>query len=205
MRGLIAKKVGMTQVFNADGGLIPVTVLEAGPCIVTQVKTQSNDGYDAIQVGFEKRKKKHSNKALDGHFAKAGIGLKRFLAEFIPVPNYKYETGQEFGVSLFKEGEYVDVVGTTKGKGFSGVMKRHGFSGGPKTHGQREHPRSAGSIGQASDPSRVFKGMKMAGQYGNKRMTARNLEIIQINKENNQILLKGSVPGANNGIVYITK
>ena len=107
MRGLIGKKVGMTQVFNNEGGLIPVTVLEAGPCIVTQVKTQSNDGYDAIQVGFEKRKKKHSNKALDGHFAKAGIGLKRFLAEFIPVPNYKYETGQEFGVSLFKEGEYV--------------------------------------------------------------------------------------------------
>ena len=187
MRGLIGKKVGMTQVFNNEGGLIPVTVLEAGPCIVTQVKTQSNDGYDAIQVGFEKRKKKHSNKALDGHFAKAGIGLKRFLAEFIPVPNYKYETGQEFGVSLFKEGEYVDVVGTTKGKGFSGVMKRHGFSGGPKTHGQREHPRSAGSIGQASDPSRVFKGMKMAGQSGNKRMTARNIEIVQVNKETTQI------------------
>ena len=205
MRGLIGKKVGMTQIFNNERGVIPVTVLEAGPCVVTQVKTQSNDGYDAIQVGFEKMKKKHSNKALDGHFAVAGTGLKRFLAEFVPVPNYKYETGQEFGVSLFNEGEYVDVLGRTKGKGFSGVMKRHGFSGGPKTHGQREHPRSAGSIGQASDPSRVFKGMKMAGQYGNKRMTARNLQIIQIDKENNQILLKGSVPGSKNGIVYITK
>ena len=205
MRGLIGKKVGMTQIFNNEGGLIPVTVLEAGPCIVTQVKTESNDGYDAIQVGFEKRKIKHSNKALNGHFTRAGTDLKRFLAEFIPVPDYDYKTGQKFSVSLFKEGEYVDVSGSTKGRGFSGVMKRHGFGGGPKTHGQREHPRSAGSIGQASDPSRVFKGMKMAGQYGNKRMTVRNLEVVSINKDKNYILLKGAVPGAKNGIIYITK
>ena len=205
MRGLIGKKIGMTQIYNHSGGLIPVTVVEAGPCVVTQVKTKSNDGYEAIQVGFGQMKEKHSNKALNGHFTKAGTEMKKYLAEFVPVPDYEYKAGQEFGVSLFREGEYVDVVGTTKGKGFSGVMKRHGFAGGPKTHGQREHPRSAGSIGQASDPSRVFKGMKMAGQYGNKRMTARNLEVIHVNKENNQILLKGSIPGANNGIVYITK
>ena len=178
MRGLIGKKIGMTQIFNDGGQAIPVTVVEGGPCVVTQVKTDASDGYDAIQVGYGERKNKHSNKALNGHFEKAKTDVKRVLAEFVPVPDYEYKTGQEFGVSLFKEGEYVDVSGTTKGKGFSGVMKRHGFKGGPKTHGQREHPRSAGSIGQASDPSRVFKGMKMAGQYGNKRMTVRNLEVI---------------------------
>ena len=206
MRGLIDKKIGMTQVFKDGGGqAVPVTVVEAGPCVVTQVKTQAKDGYDAVQVGFGERKAKHSNKALDGHFTKAGTDAKRFLAEFVPVPDYDYQTGQRFGVSLFKEGEYVDVAGTTKGRGFSGVMKRHGFGGGPKTHGQREHPRSAGSIGQASDPSRVFKGMKMAGQYGNKRMTVRNLEVVSIDKEKNQILLKGAIPGAKNGIIYITK
>ncbi len=205
MRGLIGKKIGMTQVFNDGGQAVPVTVVEAGPCVVTQVKKQATDGYDAVQVGYGERKTKHSNKALDGHFGKAGTDAKRFLAEFVPVPDYDYQTGQQFGVSLFKEGEYVDVAGTTKGKGFSGVMKRHGFGGGPKTHGQREHPRSAGSIGQASDPSRVFKGMKMAGQYGNKRMTVRNLEVVSIDKEKNQILLKGAIPGAKNGIIYITK
>jgi large subunit ribosomal protein L3 len=205
MRGLIGKKIGMTQIFNDGGQAIPVTVVEGGPCVVTQVKTHASDGYDAIQVGYGERKNKHSNKALNGHFEKAKTDVKRVLAEFVPVPDYEYKTGQEFGVSLFKEGEYVDVAGTTKGKGFSGVMKRHGFKGGPKTHGQREHPRSAGSIGQASDPSRVFKGMKMAGQYGNKRMTVRNLEVISVDSEKNQILLKGAVPGAKNGIIFITK
>ena len=205
MRGLIGKKIGMTQIFNDGGQAIPVTVVEGGPCVVTQVKTHASDGYDAIQVGYGERKNKHSNKALNGHFEKAKTDVKRVLAEFVPVPDYEYKTGQEFGVSLFKEGEYVDVSGTTKGKGFSGVMKRYGFKGGPKTHGQREHPRSAGSIGQASDPSRVFKGMKMAGQYGNKRMTVRNLEVISVDSEKNQILLKGAVPGAKNGIIFITK
>ena len=205
MRGLIGKKIGMTQICNHGGQSIPVTVVEGGPCVVTQVKTDASDGYDAIQVGYGERKNKHSNKALNGHFEKAKTDVKRVLAEFVPVPDYEYKTGQEFGVSLFKEGEYVDVAGTTKGKGFSGVMKRHGFKGGPKTHGQREHPRSAGSIGQASDPSRVFKGMKMAGQYGNKRMTVRNLEVISGDSEKNQILLKGAVPGAKNGIIFITK
>ncbi|MDG2398826.1 MAG: 50S ribosomal protein L3 [Candidatus Marinimicrobia bacterium] len=205
MRGLIGKKIGMTQIFNDGGKAIPVTVVEGGPCVVTQIKTDASDGYDAIQVGYGERKNKHSNKALNGHFEKAKTDVKRVLAEFIPVPDYEYKTGQEFGVALFKKGEYVDVAGTTKGKGFSGVMKRHGFKGGPKTHGQREHPRSAGSIGQASDPSRVFKGMKMAGQYGNKRMTVRNLEVILVDSEKNQILLKGAVPGAKNGIIFITK
>ena len=142
---------------------------------------------------------------MNGHFNKAGTDSKRVLAEFVPVTDYEYKTGQKFGASLFKVGEYVDVSGTSKGIGFSGVMKRHGFSGGPKTHGQREHPRSPGSIGQASDPSRVFKGMKMAGQHGNKRVTVCNLEIVSVDLDNNRILLKGAVPGAKNGIIYITK
>ena len=205
MRGLIGKKIGMTQVFNNTGSLVPVTIVEAGPCVVTQIKTLTNDGYDAVQVGYSDLKDKHSNKALSGHFNKAKAKAKRYLAEFKPVSNYDYKTGQEFGVSLFKEGEIVTVSGTSKGRGFSGVMKRHGFGGGPKTHGQREHPRSAGSIGQASDPSRVFKGMKMAGQYGNKKVSTRKLEIISVVKQRNQLLIKGAIPGANNGIVYITK
>jgi|TARA_B000000475_G_scaffold233279_1_gene199888 large subunit ribosomal protein L3 len=205
MRGLIGKKIGMTQVFNNTGSLVPVTIVEAGPCVVTQIKTLTNDGYDAVQVGYSDLKDKHSNKALSGHFNKAKAKAKRYLAEFKPVSNYDYKTGQEFGVSLFKEGEIVTVSGTSKGRGFSGVMKRHGFGGGPKTHGQREHPRSAGSIGQASDPSRVFKGMKMAGQYGNKKVSTRKLEIISIVKQRNQLLIKGAIPGSNNGIIYITK
>ena len=129
----------------------------------------------------------------------------KYIAEFLPVSNYEYKTGQEFGVSLFKPGELVSVSGNSKGKGFSGVMKRHGFGGGPKTHGQREHPRSPGSIGQASDPSRVFKGMKMAGQYGNKKVSTRNLEIVSVNKDNNQLLIKGAIPGPYNGIIFISK
>lgn len=205
MRGLIGKKIGMTQVFNNTGSLVPVTIVEAGPCVVTQIKTLTKDGYDAVQVGYSDLKDKHSNKALSGHFNKAKAKAKRYLAEFKPVSNYDYKTGQEFGVSLFKEGEIVTVSGTSKGRGFSGVMKRHGFGGGPKTHGQREHPRSAGSIGQASDPSRVFKGMKMAGQYGNKKVSTRKLEIISIVKQRNQLLIKGAIPGSNNGIIYITK
>ena len=205
MRGLIGKKIGMTQVFNNTGSLVPVTIVEAGPCVVTQIKTLSNDGYDAVQIGYSDLKDKHSNKALSGHFNKAKSKAKRYLAEFKPVSNYDYRTGQEFGVSLFKEGEVVTVSGTSKGRGFSGVMKRHGFGGGPKTHGQREHPRSAGSIGQASDPSRVFKGMKMAGQYGNKKVSTRKLEIISVVKQRNQLLIKGAIPGASNGIIYITK
>ena len=205
MRGLIGKKIGMTQIFSDNGILVPVTVVEAGPCVVTQVKTKNSDGCDAVQIGYSDLKNKHSNKPLSGHFKKANVSAKRFLAEFQPVSNYDYKAGQQFGVSLFKKGELVSVTGTSKGKGFSGVMKRHGFGGGPKTHGQREHPRSAGSIGQASDPSRVFKGMKMAGQYGNKKVSTRNLEIVSVLSQDNQLLIKGAIPGANNSIVYITK
>ena len=205
MRGLIGKKIGMTQVFSDNGSLVPVTIVEAGPCVVTQVKTKTNDGYDAVQVGYSELKDKHSNKAQSGHFNKASVKAKRFLAEFQPVSNYDYKAGQQFGVSLFKKGELVSVTGTSKGKGFSGVMKRHGFGGGPKTHGQREHPRSAGSIGQASDPSRVFPGMGMAGRHGNAKVTVENLEVVDIDKKNNYLIVKGSVPGPKGSIVTIEK
>lgn len=205
MRGIIGKKVGMTQVYDEQGIMTPVTVVEAGPCVVTQVKTQAKDGYEAIQVGYGDKKKKHLTKPLEGHFTRAKVEPKRILAEFDMIPGFEYKLGQEFTVSLFKPGEYVDVSGKSKGRGFAGVIKRHNFSTQPKTHGTKNTYRRPGSIGQASDPSRVFKGMKMAGHYGNAKITLPNVEIMQVDKENNKILLKGSVPGARNGIVYIVK
>ena len=205
MRGLLGKKIGMTQIFDSKGHLIPVTVFRAGPCFVTQVKTNEVEGYSSIQAGFEEANQKHVNNPQSGHFRKANISPKKYLAEFKPVESFEYKKGQMFNVSIFKKGDIVDIRGITKGRGFSGVMKRHGFGGGPKTHGQREHPRSPGSIGHASDPSRVFKGIKMAGQYGNKYKTVRNLEIVSIDIEKNLLLLKGAAPGANNSIVRITK
>jgi large subunit ribosomal protein L3 len=205
IEGLIGKKVGMTQVYDEKGVMTPVTVVEVGPCVVTQVKTEKNDGYDAVQVGYGERKKKHLNKPMEGHFNKAKVDPKRILAEFDMIPGFEYKVGQEFSASLFKSGEYVDVRGKSKGRGFAGVIKRHNFSTQPKTHGTKNTYRHPGSIGQASDPSRVFKGMKMAGHYGNAKITLPNVEIVQVDKENNHILLKGSVPGAKNGIVYIVK
>ena len=205
MRGLIAKKLGMSQIFDENGSVIPVTILQAGPCCITQIKTLDNDGYDAVQIAYGDKKEKNTNKPLEGHFKKAGVTPKKFLVEFDIVPGFDYEMGQVFNASIFKQGDSVKVTGTSKGRGFSGVMKRHGFGGGPKTHGQREHPRSAGSIGQASDPSRVFKGVKMPGQYGNKKMTVENLKVVKIDTENNHIFVKGSVPGSNNGMVIVNK
>jgi large subunit ribosomal protein L3 len=205
MRGLIAKKLGMTQIFDDSGSVVPVTVLEAGPCYITQVKTVHKDGYEAVQIAYAEKKEKKTSMPLKGHFKKAGVSPKRFLVEFEIVPGFKYKTGQIFNASIFNLGDSVKVTGTSKGRGFSGVMKRHGFGGGPKTHGQREHPRSAGSIGQASDPSRVFKGVKMPGQYGNKKKTIENLKVVKIDADNNQIFLKGAVPGSVNGMVIINK
>ncbi len=205
MRGLIGKKVGMTQIYDEQGIMTPVTVVEAGPCVVTQIKTKVNDGYDAVQVGYGDRKKKHLTKPMEGHFARAKVDPKRLLVEFDILPGFEYKLGQEFTVSLFKTGEYVDVSGKSKGRGFAGVIKRHNFSTQPKTHGTKNTYRHPGSIGQASDPARVFKGMKMAGHYGNAKITLPNVKIVQVDKEKNQILLKGPVPGANNGIVYIVK
>ena len=205
MKGLIAKKMGMSQIFDEDGSVVPVTILEAGPCYISQIKTIEKDGYDAVQIAYGNKKEKRTNKPLHGHFKKAGLDPKRILAEFEIIPGFNYKMGQEFKASIFKIGDMVKVTGTSKGRGFSGVMKRYGFGGGPKTHGQREHPRSAGSIGQASDPSRVFKGMKMAGQYGNKKKTVENLKVVKIDSSNNQIFVRGSVPGSNNGILVVNK
>ena len=205
MRGLIGKKMGMTRVFDENGNVVPVTVLQAGPCSVTQVKTSEKDGYEAVQVGFCKRNVKHTSKPLQGHFDSAGVEFKKILVEFVKVPGFDYQTGQVFHIGLFKEGDFVRVSGTSKGKGFTGVIKRHNFSRQKKTHGTGHTERAPGSIGQASDPSRVFPGMKMAGHHGNAKVTVENLQVVKVDKENNQLLVKGAVPGAKNGTVVISK
>ena len=205
MPGLLGKKIGMTSVFSADGKNIPCTVIEVGPCVVTQIKTVEKDGYAAVQVGFEDKKEKHTNKPEAGHFAKAGVTPKRHLAEF-----KSFETTPELGstltVDLFQEGGFVDVVGTSKGKGFQGVVKRHGFGGvGQSTHGQHNRLRAPGSIGACSYPAKVFKGLRMAGQMGNERVTVQNLQVIKVLPEHNLLMIKGSVPGSKGSIVIVEK
>ena len=205
MRGLIGKKIGMTRVFNSIGRSIPVTVLEVGPCNVTQIKTVKKDGYDAVQLGFLELKKKHTTKPLEGHFKKNNVMPTKVLAEFKSVPDFDYKLGQIFNVSLFNEGDFVAVSGKSKGRGFSGTIKKYSFSTQRKTHGQGDTHRHVGSIGAASDPSRVFPGKKMPGRYGNKTVSVEGLEVIRVNESKNQLLVKGSVPGASNGIIYITR
>lgn len=204
-KAILATKVGMTQIFNEDGSLIPVTVLQAGPCYVTQVKTVENDGYKAVQVGFVDKKDKHTTKPEAGHFKKAGVTPKRHLAEF-----KSFETlpglGETLTVDLFQEGGFVDVVGTSKGKGFQGVVKRHGFGGvGQSTHGQHNRLRAPGSIGACSYPAKVFKGLRMAGHMGNERVTVQNLQVIKVLPEHNLLMIKGSVPGPKGSIVLVEK
>ena len=205
MRGLIGKKIGMTRVFNATGRSIPVTVLEVGPCNVTQIKTVKKDGYDAVQLGFLELKKKHTTKPLEGHFKKNSVMPTKVLAEFKRVPDFDYKLGQIFSVGLFNEGDFVSVSGKSKGRGFSGTIKKYSFSTQRKTHGQGDTHRHVGSIGAASDPSRVFPGKKMPGRYGNKTVSVKDLEVISVNELKNQLLVKGSVPGTANGIVCITR
>ena len=205
MRGLLGKKIGMTRIFDEFGNVVPVTVLEAGPCVVTQLKTSSVDGYNAIQVGYLDKKPKHLLKALKGHFEKSGVSPKKILAEFEQVPGFDYRPGQSFHVGIFSEGDSVRVSGISKGRGFTGVIKRHNFSRKKKTHGTGHTERAPGSIGQASDPSRVFPGMRMAGRHGNSKVTVENLKVVKVERENNQIFLKGAVPGAKDGIVVISK
>tara|TARA_B100000214_G_C23964056_1_gene626817 strand:+ start:1516 stop:2133 length:618 start_codon:yes stop_codon:yes gene_type:complete len=205
MRGLIGKKIGMTRVFDTYGNAIPVTIVEAGPCVVTQLKTIDKDGYDAIQVGFANKKNKHLTKPMKGHFEKYGLSPKKILIEFDKVPGFDYKIGQLFHVGIFKEGDFVRVSGKSKGKGFTGVIKRHNFSRQKKTHGTGHTERAPGSIGQASDPSRVFPGMRMAGQHGNSKISIDNLKVVKVDKENNQVFVKGSVPGSKNGTIIITK
>lgn len=205
MPGLIGKKVGMTSVFSVEGKSIPCTVIECGPCIVTQVKTKETDGYEALQLGFEDKKEKHTTKPLSGHFKKAGTTPKRKLVEFSGFET-EHKLGDVIDVTLFEDTPFVDVVGTSKGKGFQGVVKRHGFAGvGEATHGQDDRQRAPGSIGACSTPSRVFKGMRMAGRTGGDRVTVANLEVLKVIPENNLLLVKGSVPGSKGSYVIIQK
>ena len=202
MPGIIGRKVGMTSIYSAEGKATPCTVIEAGPCVVTQVKTQDRDGYEAIQLGFGERKEKNTPNALKGHFKKATTTPKSKLAEFKGFNNLNL--GDVVDVNIFEEGTFVAVVGTSKGKGFQGVVKRHGFGGvGQATHGQHNRLRAPGSIGAASYPARVFKGMRMAGQTGNVRVMIENLEILKVLADRNLIVVKGSIPGAKGSTVIL--
>jgi large subunit ribosomal protein L3 len=204
MPGIIGRKVGMTSIYSAEGKSLPCTVIEAGPCVVTQIKTQDRDGYEAVQLGFGNRKEKNTPNALIGHFKKANTSPKSKLVEFKGFESVN--VGDSVDISIFEEGEYVDVIGTSKGKGFQGVVRRHGFGGvGQSTHGQHNRLRAPGSIGACSYPARVFKGMRMAGQMGNKRRLASNLEILKVLADKNLLIVKGSVPGANGSTLTIRK
>jgi large subunit ribosomal protein L3 len=205
MRGLIGRKIGMSRIFNDSGSAVPVTLIELGPCNVVQVKTSKKDGYDSVQIGYGDASMKSLNKPLLGHFDKHKSTQKSVLREFSPVPGFDYIPGQVFNVSIFKVGDYVNVSGNSKGRGFSGVIKRHNFSRQKKTHGTGHTERSPGSIGQASDPSRVFPGMKMAGRYGNAKVTVENLEIVKVSVSENYIMVKGAVPGSRNSIISVLK
>ncbi|MGV8057401.1 MAG: 50S ribosomal protein L3 [Smithellaceae bacterium] len=200
-KGIIGKKLGMTQVFDEDGAAVGVTAIEVEPSVVVQVKTKIKEGYDAIQLGYGRKKQKNVTKPLQGHFNKANKGFFRKLKEF-EAADEKYEIGQEITADIFKAGDFVDIVGTSKGKGFQGVVKRHGFGGGRATHGSMFH-RAPGSIGASADPARVFKGTKMGGHMGCVRKTIQNLQIWQVRTDRNLILLKGSIPGSKNGFVLI--
>jgi large subunit ribosomal protein L3 len=200
-KGLIGRKLGMTQIFAEDGEAIPVTVIEMEPSVVIQKKTVDKDGYDAIQLGYGRIKQSHVTKPLQGHFNHAGKGVFRFLREISENPE-EYELGQEVKAEIFSPGEYVDITGTTKGKGFAGVIKRHGFSGGRATHGSMFH-RAPGSIGASAYPSRVFKGTRLPGQMGNVRNTVKNLQVWALRPDKNVMLVKGAVPGGPNGLLLI--
>jgi len=213
MSGLIGKKIGMTSIFDENGKNIPCTVIQAGPCVVTQVRTTAVDGYEALQLGFDDKKAKSSNKALDGHFKKAGTSAKRKVVEFQGFGE-EYKLGDSITVEHFEEGEFVDVAGTSKGKGFQGVVKRHGFAGvGQATHGQHNRLRAPGSIGAASYPARVFKGMKMAGRMGGEtvkvqnceKVKVQNLRVLKVVPEKNLLVIKGAVPGHKNSYIIIEK
>ncbi|CUX71050.1 MULTISPECIES: 50S ribosomal protein L3 [Clostridia] len=201
-KGILATKVGMTQIFNENGVLTPVTVLQAGPCVVTQVKTVENDGYSAVQVGYVDKREKLVSKPIKGHFDKAGVSYKRYVREFKLENADQYSVKDEIKAEIFAAGDKIDATAISKGKGFQGAIKRHGQSRGPMAHGSKFH-RHAGSNGAASDPSKVFKGKKMPGQMGNKKVTIQNLEIVRVDAENNLILVKGAIPGPKKSLVTI--
>jgi large subunit ribosomal protein L3 len=207
MSGLIGKKIGMTSIYDANGKNLPCTVIEAGPCVVTQVRTKDKEGYDSIQLAYEDKKEKHTTSALKGHFAKAGISPKKIVAEFT---RFEVDHSKVFGdiikVDIFEEGEYIDVVGISKGKGFQGVVKRHHFHGvGEATHGQHNRLRAPGSVGASSWPSRVFPGLRMAGRMGGDRVKVINLQILKIILDKNLVLVKGAIPGSNGSYVIIER
>ncbi|MBE0422843.1 MAG: 50S ribosomal protein L3 [Lutibacter sp.] len=205
MSGLIGRKIGMTSLFDENGKNIPCTVIEAGPCVVTQVRTLEVDGYEALQLGFDDKTAKSSNKALDGHFKKAGTIAKKKVIEFQEFEDV-HKLGDQLTVDLFVEGEFVDVSATSKGKGFQGVVKRHGFAGvGQATHGQHNRLRAPGSLGASSYPARVFKGMRMAGRMGGNKVTVQNLRVLKVVPEKNLLVVKGCVPGHKNAYVIIQK
>ncbi|CAH2215224.1 50S ribosomal protein L3 [Tepidibacter aestuarii] len=204
MNGLLGKKIGMTQIFTEEGNVIPVTVIEAGPMVVTQIKNVENDGYNAIQVGFGDAKEKSLNKPQKGQFEKAGVSFRKHLKEFRVENSSEYTVGQEIATDIFAAGEKVDVTGISKGKGFQGVIKRHGQSRGPETHGSRYH-RRPGSMGACATPGRVFKGKKLAGHMGVDKVTIQNLEVVRVDAEKNLILVKGAIPGAKRSLVTIKK
>ncbi|WP_276089777.1 50S ribosomal protein L3 [Pedobacter sp. JY14-1] len=205
MSGIIGKKVGMTSIFNADGKNIPCTVIEAGPCVVTQVKTAEKDGYESVQLSYDEAKEKNTTQPLKGHFKKAGTTPKRKLVEFAPFED-SLNLGDTVTVDIFSEGDFVDVVGTSKGKGHQGVVKRHGFGGvGGQTHGQHNRMRAPGSLGASSYPSRVFKGMRMAGRMGGDRVKIQNLQVLKVYADQNLLVVSGSVPGAKGSYVILDK
>jgi len=203
VREIIGKKLGMTRLFSQEGNIVPVTVIEAGPCPIIQKKTKEKDGYHALQVGFLPKKPNRVNRPLMGHVKQSGRGPFYILMELRVDEIDPYELGQEIVVDIFQPGDLVDVTGTSKGRGFSGVMKRHGFRGAPASHGTHEHFRHGGSIGAAADPSRTFKGKKMPGHFGSQRVTVQNLEVVEVRPQQNLIFLRGTVPGWRNGIVII--
>ena len=205
MSGLIGKKVGMTSIFDENGKNIPCTIIEAGPCVVTQVRTKEVDGYDALQLGFDDKAEKRSTKAELGHFKKAGTSVKKKVVEFQGFED-NYKLGDTITVDFFTEGEFVDITGVSKGKGFQGVVRRHGFGGvGQTTHGQHNRLRAPGSVGASSYPSRVFKGMRMAGRMGAEKVTVQNLKVLKVVAEKNLLVVKGCIPGHKNAYVTIHK
>ena len=206
MSGILGKKIGMTSIFDDNGQMIPCTIIEAGPCYVTQIKTKGTDGYDAVQLGFDEIKERLVNKPMKGHFKKGGVKPLRLISEFRNYNGTKLELGQEVRVDNFQQGDVVDVIGRSKGRGFQGVVKRHHFSGvGMTTHGQSDRVRAPGSIGASSYPSRVMKGRRMAGRMGGERVTVKNLMVLKVIAESNILIVKGSVPGAINSYLEIVK
>ncbi|UCC66127.1 MAG: 50S ribosomal protein L3 [Deltaproteobacteria bacterium] len=205
LKGIIGRKVGMTQVFAENGTVVPATVIEAGPCAVVQIKTKEKEGYNALQLGFMEKKPQRVNRPLSGHFQKSGKGPFYILKEFRVDEVGEYKLGQEITLNVFKVGDFVDITGTSKGRGFTGVMKRHGFSGAPGSHGAHEYFRHGGAIGAAATPSKTFKGKRMPGRFGNSRVTVQNLKIVDVKPERNLLLVKGAVPGSPNSTVFISE